>query len=419
MTMLSLAWRSLWNRRATAILVVLSIALSVILLLGVERLREQARGSFANTISGVDLVVGSRTGPINLLLYSVFRLGEPTANVSWQAYQHFADDRRVAWTIPLSLGDSHRGYPVLATNQDYFEYFRYGRSERLRLAEGEIFDDVYDAVLGARVARALGYSLGEEIVLAHGMGAVSLTQHDDKPFRVVGILEPTGTPVDNSVHISLQGFQAMHVDWRGGAPIPGLSISAERAAQMSLQPRSITAFMVGLESRVAVFGLQRDINTWRDEPLLAILPGLTLQQLWDLLAVAENALLAVSVLVLLVALLVMLTALLTGLNERRREMAILRAMGARPRQIFALIIGESTLLSALGILLGVFLMQGMTLAASGWLSLQLGMRISAWPPSSTEIWLLGVVLFGGILAGLWPAWRASRNALQDGMSQRL
>lgn len=419
MTILPLAWRSLWNRRGTALLVVFSIALSVVLLLGVERLREQARGSFANTVSGVDLVVGARTGPMNLLLYSVFRLGEPTANVSWDAYQHFADDRRVAWTIPLSLGDSHRGYPVLATNRDYFEYFRHGRGQPLRLAEGRPFDDVFDAVLGARVAQQLGYRLDQEIVIAHGMGELNLSKHDDKPFRVAGILEPTGTPVDNTVHISLQGFEAMHVDWRGGAPIPGLSISAERAEQMTLQPRSITAFMVGLESRVAVFGLQREINTWREEPLLAILPGLTLQQLWDLLAVAENALLAVSALVLLVALLVMLTALLTGLNERRREMAILRAVGARPRQIFALIIGESLLLSLLGALLGVLLLQALATAASAWLSLQLGMTISAWPPSANELVLLGVVIVGGILAGIWPALRASRHALQDGMTQRL
>ena len=419
MTILPLAWRSLRNRRTTAALVVISIALSVVLLLGVERLREQARGSFANTVSGVDLVVGARTGPMNLLLYSVFRLGEPTANVSWDAYQHFADDRRVAWTIPLSLGDSHRGYPVLATNQDYFEHFRYGRGQPLALAEGRPFSAVYEAVLGARVARELGYRLDQDIVIAHGMGELGLREHDDKPFRVVGVLEATGTPVDNTVHISLEGFQAIHVDWRGGAPIPGMSISAERAAQMSLQPRSITAFMLGLESRVAVFGLQREINTWRDEPLLAILPGLTLQQLWDLLAVAENALLAVSALVLLVALLVMLTALLTGLNERRREMAILRSVGARPLQIFTLIIGESLLLGVLGAMLGLLLLQGLAFAASGWLSLQLGMTVSAWPPSANEFLLLGVVLFGAILAGIWPAIRASRHALQDGMTQRL
>lgn len=419
MTVLSLARRSLWNRRGTAALVVCSVALSVALLLGVERLRTEARESFANTLSGVDLIVGARSGPINLLLYSVFRLGDPVNNVSWASYERIAEHPQVAWTVPLSLGDSLRGFPVLGTTQAYFTHYRYGRDQSLALARGEIFDGIFDAVLGAEVARRLGYDLGDEIVLAHGTGAVSLTKHDDKPFRVVGVLERTGTPVDNTVHISLEGMEAIHVDWRGGAPIPGLSISAERVQSMDLTPDSITAVMVGLTSRRAVFQVQRQINTDRDEALMAIMPGLTLQQLWDLMRVGENALLAVSALVMLVALTVMLTALLTGLNERRREMALLRALGARPWQIFALIIGESLLLSILGALLGVVLLQGLALGASGWLSGQLGLTVTLWPPTLHEMKILAILFAGGILVGLWPAWRAYRNALTDGMAIRM
>ncbi len=419
MNLASLAWRSLWNRRGTAALVVVSIALSVVLLLGVERLRDQARTSFANTVSGVDLVVGARTGPVNLLLYSVFRLGEPTSNVSWESYRTFAEHDRVKWTVPLSLGDSHRGFPVVATNRDYFEHYRYGDRRSLKLAEGEEFDGVFDAVLGARVARELGYSVGDRIIVAHGGGEMAHTRHDDKPFFVTGILEPTGTPVDQSVHVSLEGFEAIHVDWRGGAPVPGLSISAEQARRMDLTPSGITAFLVGLESRVAVFGVQRDVNNFQDEALMAILPRLTLQQLWDLLAVGERALLAVSLLVLVVALVAMMSALLTGLNERRREMAILRALGARPWQIFALILGETLLLTVLGALLGVVVMQAVVAAAGAWLGSALGMTISAWPPSPREWWLLAAVIGGGLVAGLWPATRACLNALQDGMTVRL
>ena len=419
MNLVSLAARSLWNRRGTAVLVVVSIALSVTLLLGVERLRDQARTSFANTVSEVDLVVGARTGPVNLLLYSVFRMGEPTSNVSWESYRRFAEHDQVKWTIPLSLGDSHRGFPVVATNQDYFEHYRYGRGQSLELAEGEIFDGVFDAVLGAEVARELGYALGDEIIVAHGAGEMAHARHDDKPFFVTGILEPTGTPVDQSVHVSLEGFEAIHVDWRGGAPIPGLSVSAEEAREMDLEPSEITAFLVGLQSRVAVFGVQREINEYGDEPLMAILPRLTLQQLWDLLAVGENALLAVSLLVLVVALVAMMTALLTGLNERRREMALLRAMGARPWHVFALILGETLLLTLVGAMVGVVVMQGVALGASQWLGSALGMTIAAWPPSPREWWLLGAVIAGGLLAGLWPALRACLNALQDGMTVRL
>jgi putative ABC transport system permease protein len=416
---LTLAGKSLWNRRLTSALVVLAIALSVTLLLGVERLRTQARASFANTLSGADLIVGARGGPINLLLYSVFRIGDPTNNVNWTSYRTLAAHPHVAWTVPLSLGDSHRGFRVMGTNRDYFLHYRYGRDQPLRLAAGREFEDVFDAVLGAEVADRLGYRLDQPIVIAHGAGEVSFALHDDKPFRVVGILARTGTPVDQTVHVSLEGIEAIHADWRGGAPVPGMRLSAEQVRQLDLTPKTITAFLVGLKAKTAIFRLQREINEFAAEPLLAILPGLTLQQLWDLMGLAENALLVVSGLVVLVGLTVMLAALLTGLNERRREMAILRAVGARPGQIFALVLGESVALALAGAVLGVLLLQGALLLAGPVLEARLGLAIAGWPPSNHELTLLAAVLGCGLLAGVFPAWRAYRYSVADGMTIRI
>lgn len=419
MTLFPLAAKSLWNRRLTSALVVISIALSVALLLGVERLRTQARSSFANTLSGTDLIIGARSSPINLLLYSVFRIGDPTNNVRWASYQAIAAHPQIAWTVPLSLGDSHRGFRVLGTTGEYFQYYRYGRSQLLQWVEGREFTDVFDAVLGAEVADRLGYRLGQSMVIAHGAGEVSFALHDDKPFRVVGILARTGTPVDQTVHVSLAGIEAIHADWQGGAPIPGQRLSAEQVRQLDLTPKTITAVLVGLKSKTAIFRMQREINEFAAEPLLAILPGLTLQQLWDLLGVAENALLVVSGLVVLVGLTVMLTALLTGLNERRREMAILRAVGARPGQIFTLMLGESLALTLCGAAFGVLLLQGGLLWAGPILEGRLGLTIAGWPPSNYEWMLLMAVLGCGLLAGLFPAWRAYRYSLADGMTLRI
>jgi putative ABC transport system permease protein len=416
---LTLAGKSLWNRRLTSALVVFAIALSVTLLLGVERLRTQARASFANTLSGADLIVGARGGPINLLLYSVFRIGDPTNNVNWTSYQTLAAHPQIAWSVPLSLGDSHRGFRVLGTSREYFLHYRYGRNQLLQLAEGRAFEDVFDAVLGAEVADRLGYRLDQPVVIAHGAGEVSFALHDDKPFRVVGILARTGTPVDQTVHVSLEGIEAIHADWRGGAPTPGLRLSAEQVRQLDLTPKTITAFLVGLKAKTAIFRLQREINEFAAEPLLAILPGLTLQQLWDLLGLAENALLVVSGLVVLVGLTVMLTALLTGLNERRREMAILRAVGARPGQIFALVLGESVALALAGAVLGVLSLQGALLLAGPVLEARLGLAIAAWPPSGHELALLAGVLGCGASAGVFPAWRAYRYSVADGMTIRI
>jgi putative ABC transport system permease protein len=419
MTILTLAGKSLWNRRLTSALVVCSIALSVALLLGVERLRTQARASFANTVSGVDLIVGARGGSINLLLYSVFRIGDPTNNVSWASYRAWATHPQIAWTVPLSLGDSHRGFRVLGTTRDYFQHYRYGRNQSLQLAQGREFEEVFDAVLGAEVAERLNYRLEQAIVIAHGAGEVSFALHDDKPFRVAGILARTGTPVDQTVHISLDGMEAIHADWRGGAPIPGMRLSAEQVRQLDLTPKTITGILVGLKAKTAIFRVQREINEFAAEPLLAILPGLTLQQLWDVMGLAENALRVVSALVVLVGFTVMLTALLTSLNERRREMAILRALGARPGQIFMLVLGESGLLALVGATLGMLLLQGGLLLAGPLLEVRLGLTMAAWPPSNHELMLLTAVLGCGLLAGLFPAWRAYRCSVADGMTLRI
>jgi len=392
MAILSLAWQSLWNRRFTALLTIISIALSVTLLVGVERLRTEARMSFANTLSGTDLIVGARSGPVQLLLYSVFRIGDATNNISWQSYQDIKAHPLVKWTVPISLGDSHRGFRVLGTTPAYFEHYRYSKDRQLVIAEGKPFDDLYDAVLGVEVAEKLGYKLGDSIVIAHGASDVSFARHDDKPFRVAGILERTGTPVDRTVHVSLQAIEAIHIDWKSGAPIPGLSVSAERARSMKLTPKAITASLVGLKSKIATFKVQRYINDYAEEPLLAILPGVALSQLWNLIGIAENALLIVSVFVVVVGLFGMLTALLTSLNERRREMAILRSVGARPGHVFALIMGEAGVLTFLGVLSGLAFLYLLLIIGQPIINTQFGILLEISVLSQYEWMLLGAVL---------------------------
>lgn len=416
--LIRIARASLWNRRFAAGLTLFTVAISVALLLTVERVRVETRSSFASTVSGIDLIVGARSGPIQLLLYSVFRIGDPSNNIRFASFEELAKHPQVAFAIPLSLGDSHRGFRVLGTDDSYFAHYRHGDGRHLRLAEGRAFDDIYDAVLGSEVARQLGYRLGERVVIAHGTGRADITRHDDKPFAVVGILAPTGTPVDRTVHVRLEGIEAIHIDWQHGVRLPGRRIDAEAAREQDLKPKAVTAVLVGLKSRAASFALQRQVNEYRGEPLMAIMPGLALAQLWSLVGVAENALLLVAVCVVIAGLLGMVTALLTTLNERRREMAILRSVGARPWQIGALLVLESSLLALGGILLGsaIFLL-GLALLAP-WLADQYGLylRVDLFRPR--EPILLGAVLAGGILAGLLPALLAYRRSLADGLSIR-
>ncbi|MFF7709802.1 FtsX-like permease family protein [Pseudomonas sp. NPDC007930] len=418
MYLFRLALASLANRRFTALLTASAIALSVCLLLAVERVRTEARASFAATISGTDLVVGARSGAVNLLLYSVFRIGNATNNIRWGSYQEIAADPRVKWAIPLSLGDSHRGYRVLGTDHNYFEHYEYGHHQPLQLAQGRPFaSDPFEVVLGAEVAKALNYKLGDALVLAHGVAAISLVKHDDKPFTVVGILQPTGTPVDRTLHISLGGMEAIHIDWHNGVPARGAArVSAEQARNMDLTPAAITAMLVGLNSKVTTFAVQREINDYRGEPLMAILPGVALQELWSLMSTAEQALLVVSSFVVLTGLIGMLTAILTGLNERRREMAILRSVGARPWHIAGLLVAEAAALALAGIVAGVGVLYAVIAAAQGYVQANFGIYLPLAAPSAYEWSLLGITLAAALLMSVIPAWRAYRQSLADGLA---
>ncbi|MEZ9208855.1 ABC transporter permease [Vibrio splendidus] len=413
-----LALKSVLNRKATAILTILTVAVSVILLLGVERVRTEAKSSFANTISGTDLIVGGRSGQVNLLLYSVFRIGNATNNIDWKSYEEFSQHNAIKWAIPISLGDSHKGFRVMGTNHSYFENYRYGSKQPLTFQQGKEFNQLFDVVIGADVAKKLDYKIGDHIILAHGISDVAFSRHDNLPFTIVGILAPTGTPVDKTVHVSLEAIEAIHVGWESGANL-GHTPNAEALKQRDFQPKQITAMMVGLKSKIQTFALQREINNYRQEPLSAIMPGIALHELWGMMAVAEQALLIVSGFVVIAGLLGMLSSLLTSLQERRREMAILRAMGARPRHVFGLLISEASALTFLGITLGVAVLFALIAVVAPIVQQSYGINISISAITPHEWKLLMLVQVAGIIIGFIPAFRAYRQSLSDGMTIRI
>jgi len=417
--MISIAWKSLCNRWPTALLAVLAIAMSVALILTVEKIRRDARSSFTQTVSGTDLIVGARSGAVQLLLYSVFRIGNATNNISWESVDEIRQRKAVDWVIPISLGDSHAGFRVLGTNQDYFVHYRFGDERTIEFARGQIFEDVFDAVIGSEAAAQLGYDVGDSIVVAHGTGNVALVEHEQQPFKVSGILQPTGTPVDRAIHISLEGIEAMHVDWNNGAAVKGAGTDANTIRGMDLQPKAVTALLVGLKSRATVFREQRAINTYRAEPLLAVLPGVALQELWNLISVAEKALLIVSVCVVVAGLVNLMSVLLAGLNERRREMAVLRSAGAKPAHIFLLLCVESAALTLGGIIAGLLMHYVLTSLGALFLQQQYGLSMTLSFPGATEITILVAIAVAGLFAGTIPALQAYRKSLSDGLSQRL
>jgi len=415
-----LAFKSLRNRVLTSVLTVLSIGLSVALFLGVERVRSGARDSFSNTISQTDLIVGARGGTIQLLLYSVFRMGTATGNISVESWETFRDHPAVAWTIPFSLGDSYRGFRVVGTNDSYYEHYRYHGDRKIEFDAGNRPSALFDVVLGSDVARDLDHKVGDRIVVSHGISDVSIVAHDATPFVVTGILARTGTPIDRSVHVTLEGIEALHVDWKDGAPpIRGQETSPEALQNLDLKPSQITAFLLRTKTRVETLRLQREINSWEDEPLMAIIPGVALAELWNGLSYAEDALRVVSIFVILVGLIGMLVALYNSLNERRREMAIFRAVGAGAGTIMALLVIEASLLTVTAVVLGISMTYGALFMFQPIMTSLFGLYVPISLPSTTEWIYLGLVVIFGVLLGVVPALRAYRHTLADGLTLRV
>ena len=469
--MLKLGLLSLLNRRATLALTVLSIGLSVALILGIERLRSEARDGFTDTVSGIDLIVAARGNHVQILMATVFGVGSTTNAIDGATFDRLAALPQVAWAAPLAHGDNHRGYPVIGTTRAYFERFRYAGSVPLVFASGGPFGDAHGAVIGADVARQLGYAVGTEIVNAHGAGDVAFDVHDEAPFTITGVLDPTGTPVDRMVFVSLEGFAAIHAEsksearasdplgrlaGRPASPAPTREAARhdahhEDAEQRDHQahaehgeherheeheehrelegrqehdahahvPGKLNAVYIGLKSKSAVLSLQRFIAEYPDEPLSAMLPAVTLLELWSLTAVAENSLRLVALAVVVAGVLGMLTMISATLEARRREFAILRSVGATPWHVFALIVFEAVVIVCAGLIVGLLLFYAAIATAGPLLADEFGLHMGLDAPSLHEWTILLTVGAFGTLASLFPAFRVYRRTLADGLTLRI
>ena len=419
----SLAWRSAWSRRHALAMVALSVSVSVLILLGVQQLRHDARQSFTQALSGVDLIVGPRGSASELMLYSVFQVGRPSRNMAHEAYVALRALPQVRWAVPVQLGDTYRGFPVLGTTPELFEVFQ-TQGERLQWAQGRPFADpqadagaVVEAVLGAQVAARHGLSVGDRLVLTHGRSDGLAPDHADQPFTVVGVLQATGAPIDRNVIISLQGFEALHqgmgapgLPWLGG--VGAAPTVAERAA---LVPRELTAVWVGLHARTEVFSARRGIERLPQDSLMAVLPGVALDELWQVVKLAENALLAIGVLVAVSGMLSVAAVLMVGLSARRKELAVLRALGATPLALLGLVWLEALGVCLMG-MLGGLLLHGLGLwALQDLLRTELGIAVQWGWPTAEVAWSLAGLVLAAWLAASVPALRAYRLSLVDGL----
>lgn len=403
--LLSVAWHSLLSRKKTVVLTFLSLSISILVLLNVEHIRLQAKDSFDRTISSVDLIVGAPSGQLNMLLYSVFRMGSPTNNIKYESFLMLQKHKLVEWVIPISLGDSHRGFRVMGTNPAYFAHYKYGNKRKLGFNQGREFTGMFEAVLGFDVAKTLGYQINDKIVISHGIGNTSFTHHEQAPFVVSGILAPTGTPVDKTVHVGLEAIEAIHL-----SPSQLNKVVKDPNA-MSLTPQSITSAMLGLTSKFATFTIQRDLNNYPNDRLMAVLPGVAMTELWSLMSTVENLLRAIAALVLLSSLFGLVTMLLASMNERQGEIAVLRVLGAGPVTLLLLILFEALIMVCLALGTALGGLKLLLMGLSDWLASEFGLFLSDNILSLEIISLCGLVILATLIASLFPGFEAYKNAL--------
>lgn len=415
--LLKLTISSLYARLLTVSMTVFAISLSLMLYLSVEKLRASAYTSFTNTISQTDLIVGSRTGSVQLLLYSVFRIGNATNNITWESYEDIIKRDEVDWSVPISLGDSHKEFRVMGTNEDFFLRYKYRGDQSLKIENGKYFSDLYDVVIGSGVAEKLGYNINTPIIVSHGLR--SFTEHDDQPFKVSGILAKTGTPVDNTIIVSLEAIEAIHIDWSSGAKIPGQETPVEQIRRMDLAPSNITAVLIGVNSKLQIFQLQRWINEYSEEALSSILPGVALQELWRIVSIVENLLLGISMVVIFTTLIGMAAIIFSSLSERRREMAIWRAMGASPKIVIGLLMLEAFIISSLSVMVSTFLLFILLYILQPWIDSTYGILVTIEMLSLKDIYIFILFILSAMLVSLIPAIRAYWFSINDGMTIKI
>ena len=414
--MISLAFASMRARLFPIVLVILALTSSMALLLAVDRIKVATQNGFNQSLSGVDLVLGPRGSGIELMLYTVFHLGKPTNNITTETLKDIAQNPKIEWAVPVALGDSHRGYRVIATSSEYFERIKFAGDQSLQFTEGAAFQELRDVVIGSAVANALGYAVGTPMFVTHGSGSLG-ELHGDFAFQVTGVLAPTGTPSDRAIFVSLEGYELIHLGWSNGSQAISLkNIDVQKIPTKRLYPQTITAAYLGLSSKLGLFQVARSINEYSEEAVSAIIPGVALAELWSIVGSVDSVFKLLNWLIIGISIIAMMTMTMTALESRTREMTILRALGATPLHLSSIILAETFLISGFSGLLAVGLVRLLTWVSVDVLSEWAGIRIELIWITTHELFILGLIVLAGLVASLIPAGRVYKRSLHRGFS---
>ena len=398
-------------------LVTISLMASMVLLLSIERIQQGTEEGFNQSISGVDAIIGPRSSSLELVLYTVFHLGRPTNNITTKTINDVKQRSDISWLVPIALGDSHRGYRVIATEPNYFQHIRYGNNQPLTFSKGAPFTELSEATLGSDVAEKLNYSVGSEIQITHGSIESIGSKHDDFSFTVTGVLNKTGTPIDQAIFLDLKGYELLHLGWKSGKKVFSLEdIDLSSLPPDALNPKTVTAAFVGLKSKLTIFNFSKNIREYPEEAISAVIPGIALSELWSIVGLVDKGFQLLSWIIIAISLIAMVTLIIASLDNRKQEMTIYRANGASPKFLAAMVICESLVIGLVAIIGAIILVTAVTYFATSQLNLALGISPSFKWISLDEIKVFGIILLSGALSSLIPAAMVFRKNLHQALS---
>lgn len=392
-------YRSLRQHAFSTAVTALSIALAGGLLMAVWTVREEARKTFTGQSGGFDAVLGARGSKLQLVLNAVFHLEESAGNLDWKDYLEVRTNPAVQHAIPVAVGDNYRGYRVVGTVPELFQVeFTPGRRHAVR-RPGRVFDPALrEAVAGSFVADQLGLKRGDLIQPSHGITFAHDKEHEEK-YVIVGVLEPSNTPADRVIWIPLEGLQRMS----GHDPASATEVSAV-----------LVKFHGG--SATSGFLLDQKYNKQGDRLTLAWPIGRIVAQLFDKIGWFDRVLELVAYLVALVASASVVASVYNSINERRRDFAILRALGARRRMIFASVVFESATITTLGMAVGLAIHWSVMGVMAAVIRSKTGVVVDAMAPHAVLLWApLGMVTLS-VVAGMIPAWKAYRTPVAENLA---
>lgn len=413
-TLLLIVRRSLRQHALSTIVTVLSVSLACGLVMAVFSVSAQTRRAFTGGPAGFDAVLGARGSPLQLVLNTVFHLETSPGNIPWQLYQQVKNDERVELAIPYAVGDHYLGHRVVGTTEEIFTRFEYRAGEPLRVQPGgRTFDPRRrEAVIGQTVAERTGLRVGATFHPSHGVAGERHGEQHDEEYVVVGVLEPTSSPADRVIWIPLEGVFRIsgHVlrggsgdgDGRSGSDVyrakPGEAIPEEH--------KEVSAVMLKLKSPQAGFLLDQMINKQGKVATLAWPIGAVMAELFDKLGWVNRVLELVAYLVVVVAAAAILASLYNSMNERRRDLAILRALGARRRTVFTCIVLEAGAIAACGCAVGYLVYACILAAAQVIVRRQTGVVLDVFAFHPALVFAPALMIGVGAIAGLLPALKA-------------